>query len=134
LKVGEGARVSLTVNVDQADGLVNSASGIVTGFFPAIKENKNDYNPKYILVKFDDQRCGQNTRNKLKNIFGNTYSTPIKQTTVDIRKKTSHCSQNTISSDFGLGFYNSQSTRENTGSACCLQCWVLQNWPNVYSS
>jgi len=66
LKVGEGARPSLTVNVDQADGLVNSASGIVTGFYPAINENENDYNPKYILVKFVDQSCGQNTRNKLK--------------------------------------------------------------------
>lgn len=56
LTVALGARVVLTKNIDVSDGLVNSASGVVTGFIPAYKadQDPDSFKPKYILVKFDD--------------------------------------------------------------------------------
>ncbi|XP_071480520.1 uncharacterized protein [Diadema antillarum] len=69
LTVGVGARVVLTKNIDVSDGLVNSAAGTVTGFLPSYTCNDSteeqavaSFKPKYILVKFDDERVGKNCR------------------------------------------------------------------------
>lgn len=59
LELAIGARVVLTKNIDVTDGLVNSASGIVTGFLPTPLPGDEAYSPKFILVKFDDERIGR---------------------------------------------------------------------------
>lgn len=113
LKLAEGARVSLTVHIDQADGPVNSASGTITGFHPPIDLHNPNYKPKYVLVAFGDEKCGKNSRTKLKNIFGDTRSTAIKQITVDVRKKTTNSTKNTIFFDTCMGFYNPRGSGKN---------------------
>jgi hypothetical protein len=53
-----GARVILTKNLDVIDGLVNSAAGVVTGFLPTPDPDDHTYSPKFVLIKFDDERIG----------------------------------------------------------------------------
>ena len=77
LKLAVGAKVVLTKNVDVSDGLVNSAAGVVTGFLPEPDENAENYKPKYILVKFFDDRVGRKKRKAAASILKNTDSTPV---------------------------------------------------------
>ena len=77
LTVAVDARVMLIKNIDVQDGLVNSATGVVTGFYPLPPQEQDvAYIPKYILVKFDDDRVGQNCRKEDTHRF-NHGSTPI---------------------------------------------------------
>ena len=77
LTVAVDARVMLIKNIDVQDGLVNSATGVVTGFYPLPPQEQDmTYIPKYILVKFDDDRVGQNCRKEDSHRF-NDGSTPI---------------------------------------------------------
>lgn len=62
LVLGIGARVILTKNLDVSDGLVNSAAGTVTGFLPQPSVDVIKYNPKFILVRFDNERVGRKRR------------------------------------------------------------------------
>ena len=62
------------------DGLVNSAQGIVTGFIPAVDPNdltNTVINPQYVLIKFDNNKIGQTTRESLKGITTDQQTTPI---------------------------------------------------------
>lgn len=86
LHLAEGARVVLVRNVDVSDGLLNSAMGTITGFYPQLEPENPNYKPKYILVQFDDELTGKNRRSKYKNLFGNSASTPISTQTVPVKK------------------------------------------------
>jgi len=60
----------LTKNIDVTDGLVNSAAGTVTGFIPSPDERTMEpFMPKYILVHFQDERVGRNTRQQSQGIL-----------------------------------------------------------------
>ena len=59
LSISIDARVMLTKNIDVSDGLINSSAGVVTGFIPKPDPiSPEDFNPKYILIQFDDKRVG----------------------------------------------------------------------------
>lgn len=73
LKVGIGARVMLTNNVDVTDGLTNGAMGKITHII-----KKND-NVECILVKFDSDRVGR------QSIQGSSYKS-ICQSSVPIKR------------------------------------------------
>ena len=78
LKVGIGARVTLTQNIDVSDGLVNCASGFITGFIPPPPtQDIENWVPKYILVRFDDDRVGRKCRALNKGLLNDSMSTPI---------------------------------------------------------
>lgn len=64
ITVAVGARVMLTYNVSTSDGLVNGAKGTVKGFIPEpqIGDFDENYQPKFILVKFDNPDVGPQTR------------------------------------------------------------------------
>lgn len=68
-------------NVNVQDGLVNSATGIVTGFLPSpsASDTADTFNPKYILIDFDDSRVGKQTRSQSRGIIPHDLntSTPI---------------------------------------------------------
>jgi hypothetical protein len=57
LKVAVGTRVMMTTNVNTADGLVNSASGTVTGFIPDPPDPSDDnfvrYRPLSLALSVD---------------------------------------------------------------------------------
>ncbi|CAG2189230.1 unnamed protein product [Mytilus edulis] len=99
LQLAVGARVMMTTNVDTSDGLVNSASGTVTGFIPlppdSTNENFNTYRPKYVLVQFDENRVGEKIRLKLRTLVPDGKSTPIAvhEVTVKLRKFSSKRTQ-----------------------------------------
>ena len=76
--VGVGARVTQTQNIDVSDGLVNSATGYVTGFIPPPPaQDTENWVPKYILIKFDDDRVGKKCRALNKGLLNGSLSTPI---------------------------------------------------------
>lgn len=77
LVLAVGARVILTKNLDVTDGLVNSASGVVTGFLPIPLPDDASFNPKYVLIKFDDERVGRKKRLESRSILPDDISTPI---------------------------------------------------------
>ena len=93
LEIAIGARVVLTKNIDISDGLVNSASGVVTGFIPNYtgNEDADSFKPKYILVKFDDGRVGKKCRTASRGILHDQISTPIStvETPVYLSKRSS---------------------------------------------
>jgi hypothetical protein len=93
LKVAVGARVMMTTNVNTADGLVNSASGTVTGFIPDPPDPSDDnfvrYRPKYILVHFDEERVGESLRTKLRGIVPDRVSTPVSVHEVNVKHRKS---------------------------------------------
>ena len=82
-----GARVMLTKNIDVQDGLVNSASGEVTGFYPQppLDQDANTFKPKYIFVKFTDTRVGRRIRLQSRRILPDDSSTPIPTVETQIR-------------------------------------------------
>ena len=85
LVLGVGARVIITKNMDVTDGLVNSAAGVVTGFLPPPEDDiQQDFLPKFVLVKFDDEKVGQKRRLELRTVLTDRYegSTPIPQVEV----------------------------------------------------
>ena len=59
--LSENAKLMLTRNINVTYGLVNSAVGIVAGFIPNVTDETdlNTYQPKFILVKFNDERVGK---------------------------------------------------------------------------
>ena len=76
--VGIGARVTLTQNIDVSDGLFNCARGTVTGFIPPPPaQDTENWVPKYILVRFDDDRIGRKCRALNKGLLNGSMSTPI---------------------------------------------------------
>lgn len=77
LVLAVGARVILTKNIDVTDGLVNSASGVVTGFLPIPLPDDASFNLKYVLIKFDDERDGRKKRLESRSILPDDISTPI---------------------------------------------------------
>ena len=91
LKVAVGARVVMTSNVNTADGLVNGASGTITGFIPPPPAqsdyNFDHYKPKYILVHFDEQRVGEQLREKLKRLVPDGISTPVAVHEVNLKRR-----------------------------------------------
>ena len=91
LKVALGARVMMTTNVKTADGLVNSASGTVTGFIPDHPDPSDDnfvrYILKYILVHFDEERVGESFRTKLMGIVPDRVSTPVSVHEVNMKHR-----------------------------------------------
>jgi hypothetical protein len=94
LKVAVGARVMMmTTNVNTADGLVNLASGTVTGFIPDPPDPSDDnfvrYRPKYILVHFDEERVGESLRTKLRGIVPDRVSTPVSVHEVNVKHRKS---------------------------------------------
>jgi hypothetical protein len=77
LQLKLGCRIMLTRNLDVADGLSNGAQGTLTG----ILKNANNSQVIVILVKFDSERIGHETRIKSKydlNPFPKN-STPIER-------------------------------------------------------
>ena len=79
LTLAYGARVMLIKNLDVQDGLVNSAIGTVTGFIPQLapESDTESFVPKYILVRFDDERVGKNARSVSRGLLSDSRSTPI---------------------------------------------------------
>jgi hypothetical protein len=78
LQLKLGCRIMLTRNLDVADGLSNGAQGTLTG----ILKNANSDQVKVLMVKFDTERIGHETRIRSKydlNPFPN-YSTPVERT------------------------------------------------------
>lgn len=86
LVLGIGARVILTKNFDVSDGLVNSAAGTVSVFFPQPSVDVIEYNPKFILVRFDNERVGRKRREEHPSVLPHTCkdSTPISQVEIPI--------------------------------------------------
>lgn len=86
LVLGIGARVILTKNFDVSDGLVNSAAGTVSVFFPQPSVDVIEYNPKFILVRFDNERVGRKRREEHHSVLPHTCkdSTPISQVEIPI--------------------------------------------------
>ena len=83
-----GARMILTKNIDVSDGLVNCAAGEVKGFLPPPPDNEQElhnYIPKYVLVKFDEERVGRNCRRAFRGTLPNPEWTPIPR--VEIHKR-----------------------------------------------
>lgn len=82
-----GAKVMVTKNLDVQDGLENSASGFVTGFYPqpADDQDWDTFKPKYIFVKFNDERVGKRNRLQSSRILIDEISTPIPQVETQIR-------------------------------------------------
>lgn len=120
LKVGIGARVILCKNLDVPDGLVNSAAGIVTGFVPEPEDNGKDFEPRFILVKFDDERVGRRRREEHKSILPNTFrdSTPIPCIELPVAigrssKVTAKRSQFPLSQAWALTIHKEQGKTEN---------------------
>ena len=94
LTVAVEARVVLTKNIDVSDGLVNSAVGTVTGFLPSYNsttEQPESFKPKYILIKFDEERVGRKCRFASRGILPDQESTPIStvETPVYLSKRSS---------------------------------------------
>lgn len=87
ISIAVGAKVMLTKNLDVQDGLVNSASGVVTGFYPqpAYDQDRDTFKPKYIFVKFNDERVGKRNRLQSSRILIDEISTPIPQVETQIR-------------------------------------------------
>ncbi|XP_062600070.1 uncharacterized protein LOC134261665 [Saccostrea cucullata] len=85
--ISVGAKVMLTKNLDVQDGLVNSAIGIVTGFYPQPQEDQDieTFKPKFIFVKFSDARVGRRNRLQSTRILRDNVSTPIPQVESQIR-------------------------------------------------
>lgn len=81
ISLSVNARVMFMKNVNVQDGLVNSATGIVTGFIPSpsASDTADTFNPKYILIDFDDSRVGKQTRSQSRGIIPHDLntSTPI---------------------------------------------------------
>ena len=70
-----GARVKLTSNINTSDSLVNGVFGTVAGF-----ESNCAGNIEYIVVTFDDPKCGQQQRLKYATISSRYHKengTPI---------------------------------------------------------
>ena len=55
-----GARVMLTFNIDVVDSLVNGSMGEVVGF-----KQTGSGNVKYVMVKFDNEKAGKNSRREI---------------------------------------------------------------------
>ena len=77
LKIKIGARCALTWNISTQDGLVNGASGVIVGL-----EKKRLSKDKFeaIIVTFDDEKTGQNQRQKYAHIskkYEHLNGTPI---------------------------------------------------------
>lgn len=71
-----------------ADGLVNGAVGVVTGFIPPPPSDIDPavlFSPRFILVKFYDPRVGKNRRETYKSILTDIDSTPIPQVETPVR-------------------------------------------------
>ena len=63
LELKVGARVMLIHNVNTADGLVNGAQGVVQEILTSASDNK----VRYVLVKFDNSKVGDEQRRKFKS-------------------------------------------------------------------
>ena len=83
------ARVVLTYNVDVSDGLANSATGTVTGFYPDpdLDADPVHYKCKYILVQFDHSKIGKSRRASMTNLcpLVTQGSTPINRVDVKVQ-------------------------------------------------
>ena len=85
LTLAINAKVMLTKNLDVQDGLVNSAIGVVLGFYPNPPEQEDHaYRPKYVLVQFNESRVGRNRRKNNPQEFPND-ATPIPMIETPIR-------------------------------------------------
>ena len=94
VKLTMGARVIQTKNIDVSGDLVNCAVGAVKGFLPPPPADENrleKYMPKYILVKFDEDRVGKNCRRAFRGTLHNQEWTPIPR--VEIHKRLGRYSQ-----------------------------------------
>ena len=126
LSIAIGARVVLTKNINVSDGLVNSATGSVTGF---ILRWTSDLNPetfkaKYILIIFDDKRVGVNARLNAGGLLPDDTSTPIPTVEVPIylgkrfSKVTSKRIQFPLSLVWGVTIHKEQGKTETTAVIC----------------
>lgn len=82
-----GAKVMLTKNLDVQGGLVNSAFGVVTGFYPQPLPDQDvqTFMPKYVFVKFLEGRVGKRNILQSKGILIDNLSTPIPQVETQVR-------------------------------------------------
>ena len=87
ITVAVGAKVMLTKNLGVTDGLVNASTSIVTGFYPKPDEYQDTetFKPKYVFVRFNDEKVG--TRNRLQStrIKRDNVPTPLPQTESQVR-------------------------------------------------
>lgn len=87
--------------------MVNSAAGVVTGFLPTPDPDDDTYSPKFVLIKFDDERIGRKKRQVSKAILPDDISTPIPTVELPIRiGNNNKVTSNTVPSCACLGSHN----------------------------
>ena len=113
LTVKINARVMITTNIDVTDGLTNDAMGTVTNV--VIDQTTGKMN--VILVAFDSEHVGQETRYTSVYNSSNQNAVPIHQTppAFPVHKKTSFQATRThVSIKTCLGCHNTQMSRTHT--------------------